>query len=142
MKRNKLMKAIISFSLALLMLYSLTVPVFAAKNEEPTVQPRWTSIATMDLDMTFVGNQGNASATARKQSTASHIEGLLYVYKWTGSTWQYVGEASGSKTVGTLGLSVDFVGEPGVQYKAVFYAGAYTNGISEWETIECLKTCR
>lgn len=123
------------------MLGSLTVPVFAAQKEETTVQPLWTSIATMDVDMAFVGTAGNASGTARKQSTASHITGHLYVFKWTGTTWEYVGHDEGSKTVGTLGLVVDFTAEVGVQYKAVLSVFAFTNGISETESIEYHETC-
>lgn len=142
MMRKHLTKAIVSLSLALIMLGLPTLPVFAAQKEESTVQPQWTSIATMDVDMVFVGNEGSAAGCARKHSTASHIEGHLYIYKWTGSTWEYVGHDEGSKTVGTLGLVVEFIGETGVQYKAVLTVVAYTNGIGEWETVEYHKTCR
>ena len=141
MKRKNGVKTLLSFALALIMLGSLTVPIFAAQNEETSVQPRWTSIATMDVDMVFVGTAGNAAGTARKQSTASHITGHLYVYKWTGSTWEVVGYDEGSKTVGTLGLVVDFIAEVGVQYKAVLSVFAFTNGISETESIEYHETC-
>ena len=142
MKRKNRIKAILSLCLSLIMLCSLTVPTFAAQKEGSTVAPQWTSIFTMDVDLGYVGTDGCAAGSARKQSTASHINGHLYVYKWTGSTWEYVGHAEGSKTVGTLGLVVDFVAEVGVQYKAVLTVIAYTNGIGEWESIECHKTCR
>ena len=141
MKRKNRIKTLLSFALALIMLASMTVPIFAAQKEETTIEPQWTSIFTMDVDMAFVGTEGNAAGTARKQSTASHITGHLYVYKWTGSTWEEVGYDEGSKTVGTLGLVVDFTAEVGVQYKAVLTVAAYTNGISEWETIEYHETC-
>ena len=141
MKRNNAIKAIISLSLAIIMICSLTVPIFAAQPEDTTVQPRWTSIATMDLDISFVGSSGNVTATARKQSTASHIVGTLYLYKWNGSTYEYMDEVSGYKTVGTLGLSIDFVCEKGVQYKGVLTVVAYTNNIGELETIYYCKTC-
>ena len=142
MKHNKLIKSIISLSLAIIMLCSFSVPTFAAQEQEQTVSPRWTSIATMAVDMTFYGNEGNAVGTARKQSTASVIVGTLFVYKWNGSSYEYVGEVSGSKTVGTLGLSLDFVCEQGVQYKAVLSVIAYTNNIGESETITYYQTCR
>lgn len=141
MKLKNTVKVIISLSLALIMLCSLPISTLAAANEEVTVQPRWTSIATMDVDMVFVDGLGSAAATARKQSTASHIEGMLYVYKWTGSSWEYVGHNEGSKTVGTLGVCVDFACETGVQYLAVWTVFAFTNGISESETMEYYKTC-
>ena len=142
MKRNNLIKTIISLSLAIIMLCSFAVPTFAVEIPETTVSPRWTSIANMTVDMSFYGNEGNAVGTARKQSTASHIVGTLFVYKWNGSRYEYIGEVSGSKTVGTLSLSFDFVCEPGVQYKAVLAVVAYTNNIGESETIEYFKTCR
>ena len=142
MKRKNQIKTLLSFTLALIMLGSMTVPVFAAQKEETTLQPQWTSIFTMDVDMAFVGTEGCAAATARKQSTASHISGTLYVYKWTGSTWEVVGHDEGSKSVGTLGLAVDFIAEINVQYKSVLTVAAYTNGIGEWESIECHETCR
>lgn len=140
MKRKKGIKALLSISLALIMIGSLTVPICAAQKEETTVQPLWTSIASMDVDMAFVGNEGCAAATARKQSTASSIEGVLYVFKWTGSTWEVVGHDEGSKSVGTLGLVVYFTAEVGVQYKAMLRVVAFTNGIGEVESIECHET--
>ena len=141
MKRKNLIKAIISLSLAIIMLCSVSVPVFAAEVPEETVSPRWTSIANMHVDMSFVGSAGNALGTARKQSTSEVIVGTLYLYKWNGSTYEYITEVSGRKTIGTLGLSIDFEAESGVQYKAVLSVIAYTNDIGECESIECFKTC-
>lgn len=141
MKRNKILKAIISLALSILMICSLTIPVFAAQKEEDTAQPRWTSISYMNVNMSFVGNHGNVVGSARKQSTASHIVGTLYLYKWNGSFYEYMDELSGSKTVGTLGLSIDFVCEKGVQYKGVLTVVAYTNNEGEYESIYYCETC-
>ena len=141
MKRNKMIKAIISLALSILMICSLTIPAFAAQKEDTTIQPRWTSIATMEVCMSFVGNQGNVVGSARKQSTASHIVGTLYLYKWNGSFYEYMDEVSGSKTVGTLGLEIDFVCEKGVQYKGVLTVVAYTNNEGEYESIYYCETC-
>ena len=91
--------------------------------------------------MAFVGTEGTVLGTARKQSTADVIVGTVYLYKWNGSYYEYMTEASGSKTVGTLGISIDFEAESGVQYLAVFSVVAYTNDIGEEETIEYLETC-
>ncbi|MBO5416495.1 MAG: hypothetical protein J6A83_07715 [Clostridia bacterium] len=141
MKHNNLIKAIISLSLAIIMLCSFAIPTFAAEKPEETVEPRWTSIANMHIDMAFDGTQGAVSGTARKQSTADIIAGTLYLYKWNGSHYEYITEASGSKTIGTLGISIDFESEIGVQYKAVFTVIAYTDNIGESETIEYYETC-
>ena len=141
MKRNNLIKTIISLSLAIIMACSLSIPTFAAEVPEATVSPRWVSIANMHVDMGFLGTQGCASGTARKQSTADSIVGTLYLYKWNGSTYEYITEASGWKTVGTLGVSIDFEAESGVQYLAVWSIVAYTDGIGEAFTAEYLETC-
>lgn len=142
MKGNNATKIIISLLLSIIMLCSLPISAFAALREETTVQPRWTSIFTMDLVMGFYDNEGIVAATARKQSTASHIVGALYLYKWNGSTYEYIDDVWGSKTVGTLALSIDFVAEKGVQYKAVWVVVAYTDGVGETETITYYETCK
>ena len=142
MKRNNLIKTIISLSLVILMVCSSSMHIFAAQMPEDTISPRWTSILTMDVDMSFVGTQGNAIGVARKQSTADSIVGTLFLYKWNGTTYEYIDEVSGFKTVGTLGLSIDFVAEVGVQYKVVLEVIAYTNDHGEYEAITYYETCR
>ncbi len=140
MKRNKILKAIISLTLVTVMLFSLTLPAFAAKKEDTAVQPRWTSIAYMEINMAFVEGKGNIVGCANKQSTADEIVGTLYLYKWNGSYYEYMDEVSGWKTVGTLGLSIDFDAEKGVQYKGVLTVVAYTGNIGESETITYYET--
>ena len=54
MKKNNAIKTIISLSLAIIMIFAISIPVFAAESEESTVTPRWTSIATMDVDIGFL----------------------------------------------------------------------------------------
>ena len=121
---------------------SLSVPMFAAEMPEATVSPRWVSISAMDVDMTFYGNEGNAVGTARKQSTAQSIVGELSLYKWNGSTYEYITEASNWRaTPGTLSVSIDFEAESGVQYLAVWMVIAYTNDIGEAHEMEYLLTC-
>lgn len=128
--------------MSIIMLCSLSVSAIATSEEGAKVQPRWTSIFTMDVLIAFDGNEGSASATARKHATASHIVGSLYLYKWNGTSYEYMDDIWGSKSVGTLGLNIDFTGESGVQYKAVFVVVAYTDGVGETETITYYKTCK
>ena len=143
MKRNNLIKSIISLSMAIIMVCSLSIPTFAAEVPETTVSPRWTSIANMHVDMGFLGTQGCATGTARKQSTADSIVGTLYLYKWNGSEYEYITEASNwRETPGTLAASIDFEAEYGVQYLAIWTVVAYTNDIGEENTMEYLLTCR
>ena len=142
MKRNNLIKTIISLSLVIIMACSLSIPAFAAQSPVETVSPRWTSISAMDVDMTFYENEGNALGTARRQSTAQSIVGTLYLYKWNGSEYEYITEASGwREPLGTLSVSIDFEAESGVQYLAMWSVIAYTNDIGEEHTIEYLLTC-
>jgi len=142
MKQNNFLKTVISLSLVILMVCSSSISVFAAQIPEDTVSPQWTSIWSMTVDMSFVGTQGNATGIARKQATADDIVGTLYLYKWNGSTYEYMDEVSGYKTVGTLVLSIDFVAEVGVQYLAMLSVVAYTDGHGEQHTIEYLQTCK
>ena len=140
MKRNNALKAVISLTLVMVMVFSLMVPAFAAKQEDTTVQPRWTSIHYMEVVMAFADGTGYVTGSANKKSTASHIVGTLYLYKWNGTTYEYMDEVSGWKTVGTLGLEIVFDAEPGVQYKGVLTVVAYTDNIGESETIRYYET--
>ena len=136
---KKTTKITITLLLVLAMLVPATVGALAASSQK--VQPRWTSIFTIELPMTFDGTSGNATGLARKQSTATNLEGVLTVYKLVNDSWIFVGDASGEKPVGTLRLSVDFYAESGVTYKAVFEVTAYTGSAAETETVDYIKTC-
>lgn len=135
---KKTTKILVTVLLALAMIIPAAVPAFAAIPE--TVQPRWTSIATIQLDMTFDGADGNATGVARKQGTATNIEGTVTVYKQVGNDWVYVEDTYAQKSVGTLIVSVDFYAEEGTTYKMVFEVTAYTGNAAETETIEHIET--
>ena len=91
--------------------------------------------------MTFDGNEGIVTGVARKQATASKIEGTVYVYKLVGNDWIYVDEWYNSKTRGTLAVEGTFYCESGVTYKAVFVVTAYTGTTPETETVEDIRQC-
>ena len=138
---KKITKIFVCLLLTLMMLCISPIASFAALPEDNTIQPQWTSISSITLDINFDETLGRATGIARKQSTASKIEASLYVYKQTGpDTWQFLGSNSNSKTVGTLLLSVDFTPEVGATYKAVFAVTAYTDNMPETEIIECFET--
>ncbi|MBQ8836388.1 MAG: hypothetical protein IJ002_02640 [Clostridia bacterium] len=136
MKKTK--KIILTVLLAIAIIIPTALPTFAAVPE--TVQPRWTSIFSIELDMTFVEGDGNASGLARKQSTATNIEGTITVYKQVGNDWVFVGDSYAQKAVGTLCISVDFPAEEGATYKMVFEVTAYTGSAAETETVEHIET--
>ncbi len=139
---RKITKTIITAILGLVMLSAVSLPIFAAGGDETTtIQPRWTSIATASVDMSFSGTSGNATGTAAKQSTATSIEGTVIVYKMVGSQWIYVAEGYATKKLGMLIVSVDFTCQKGVTYKAVFDITAYTGTAIETATFEYIECC-
>lgn len=141
MLKKSLNKKIIVLLLALIMLFSCSVNIFAALPENNEIMPLWDNIATVSTSFTFDGNQGTATVTARKYSYSDLIEGSLYVYAWKNNDWQYVDSVYGSKSVGSLGLSVEFIGETGVEYKAVIIITAHDGEYAETETFEHYETC-
>ena len=135
---KKTQKIIFTLLLTVAIILPATVGAFATSPER--VQPRWASIATIELDMTFDGDDGNASGAARKQSTATNIEGELMVHERVGERWVYVSDGYAEKPVGTLAVSVDFPAEEGSTYKAVFTVTAYTGDDAETEVVEYTET--
>ena len=141
MKLGKKSKAIITVLLAAVLLCSLPASVLAVSNDAPTVSPRWVSIYTIDLDMAFVDGEGVAAGIARKQSTATFIEGSLFMYKLVNGEWRFIYAWYNNAAVGTLGVEGHFACESGVTYKAIFEVTAYTNSESERHTVEYVETC-
>lgn len=114
------------------------IPCFAAT--PPSVTPLWDNISDMDLVISFYGNEGNATGSMAKQSGVTKCEGTVTVYKLVGDDWIYVDSAYKS-TTRTLAVSVDFVAESGVQYKAVFEGTAYRGTVAESHTMTKYDTC-
>ena len=139
---KKFSKTLAAILLILTMICASSLTTLAALPEDNTVEPQWDSISNIAMDLIFSGTEGNATGLARKQSTATRIEGTLTVYKeLSNGSWEMVDQVYGSKTVGTLGLGFYFEGEVGVQYKAVFEVTAYTGSTPESETFERYATC-
>ena len=141
MKKNYWIKRAMTTMLAIVLLSVLSINALAYEAIDTTVAPRWVSIYNIDLDMAFSDGVGTVSAAATKKSTSNLIEGTLYLYKCVNGEWVYMGEWYKSKTVGTLGISGDFVCESGITYKSIFVVSAYTSGVPETETVEYCKTC-
>ena len=139
---KKFFKTLAAILLILTMICVSSVSTFAALPEDNTVEPQWESILDVAIDMVFSGTEGNAAGVARKQSTATRIEGTLTVYKEVSrGVWHGIDQVYGSKTVGSLGLGIDFTGEEGVRYKVIFEVTAYTGSTPETETFERIETC-
>lgn len=136
---TKIIKKNAFVCLVTMLLFSWSVCFFGTN--VGAVTPRWASILSIDLVMGFDGNEGTVTGIASKQSTASKIEGTVYVYKLVGDDWIYVDEWYNSKTRGTLAVEGTFSCESGVTYKAVFVVTAYTGTIPETETVEYIRQC-
>ena len=141
MLKKSINKKIIIFILALIMLFSCSANTLAALPQQNEITPMWDNISTMSLSLTFDGNAGLATGTARKSPNADLIEGVLYVYAWENNDWQYVDSVYGSKSIGSLGLAVEFEGVSGVEYKAVWIVTAHDGEYAETDTSEYTKVC-
>ena len=135
---KKIRKLISCLLVCVILLSIFVVPCFAAV--PPTIAPLWDNISNMDLVISFYGNEGNATGSLTKQSGVTSVEGTVTVYKLVNGDWVYVDSAYKS-TTRTLAVSVDFVAESGVQYKAVFEGTAYRGDVGESHTMTKYKTC-
>lgn len=134
---KKISKSTLSVSTVLLFIIFVNLMITPTK----AIIPRWTSIFSIELCMSFDGSDGNVSGLASKQSTASTIEGTIYLYKLVDDEWIYIDEWYKGHPRGTLAISGDFVCESGVTYKAIFVVTAYTGTVPESETIEYVEQC-
>ena len=140
MMKKKSIKRVTSAFLSAVMLLGCLMSVCAVNAGAATA--RWVGIFSIDVVMGFDGDVGTVSGVAIKQTTASMIEGTLYVYMLVNDEdWVYIDEWYNSKTRGTLGVEGTFPCESGATYKAVFVVTAYTDGVPETETVERIKVC-
>lgn len=139
MKKTKI---IVFVALMLVMSTMMSFNVFAAESNDNLIMPLWESLSCVELDMTFVDGNGNAVGIARRQASATGIEGTLYLYKEVDGEWVYIDENYVGFPRGSLAVGIDFPCESGVTYKAVFVVTAYTGSAAETETFECIDTCK
>ena len=130
---KKPLKIVLTVLMTVALLIPTSVSAFAAlPPDDGKAELQWTSISSMSVDMVL---------DARRQSTASSIEGTVTVYKLVGDTWEFVADAYKSTTRVTLAVSVDFEAESGYTYKAEFEVTAYTNGTGESHTATWTEVC-
>ena len=132
---KKPLKIVLTVLMTVALLIPTSVSAFAAlPPDDGKVELQWTSISSMNVEMAFNGDASNATGTARKQTTATSIEGTVTVYKLVGDTWEFVADAYKSTTRVTLA-------ESGYTYKAEFEVTAYTNGTPESHTATWTEVC-
>ena len=139
MMQEKSFKKQISMMLVVAVLISFSAYLFIVPSS--AVTPRWTSILSIDLSIAFDGTEGTVTGSASKKSTATRIEGTIYLYELVGDDWVYIDEWYNSRSRGTLAVSGDFTCASGVTYKAEFVVTAYTGTTPETETVESIKQC-
>ena len=133
------MRKIFAMILAVLLIICGTITVCAAVPE--TVMPLWENISSINCDLTFDGTDGLGKGTARGQIGTTQMIGTVTVYVQTSSGWSEVGSASQTVAGNRISVSVEFDGETGEYYKAVFELTCVRNGVSESETRTEYRTC-
>ena len=135
------MKKVISVLSLVALLVCLLTPCVCAGNADG-IMPRWTGVRDLNAFLDFYGNEGEASLSSTKDSTATKLEGVITIYKWVNGQWVYVDSMSKSVTRGTLGMIMEFDGISGVQYKMEVEITAYS-GTTVIEEITDVKyaTC-
>lgn len=124
-----------------LMLSVLLLPVSAAENDDVKQTYRWSYIQSISVDINFNGTNGSVNCTASRQTSATSIEGTVYLYRYQSNTWVLMDSWHNSTTRKSLPISGTFNAVGGTQYKAVFYVTAHNGNASENASIETVKTC-
>ena len=141
MNVRKSVKLIVSAILLAALMSALCVNIFAGND---LIAPQWNSILSVSVYLNFDGNEGCASGSAIKKSTATAIDAYLYVYKLVEDEWVYVDGWYDLSFDGVLEMDKTFTGVSGVTYKAEFIVTAYTGGFGknpETTTVERIKVC-
>ena len=137
---KKIKKTIICLLSAMFLLVFLT-PTCLAVEVNP-IMPRWTGVGEVDTELTFYDAVGTATAVATKRSSCTSLEGVMTIYEHIDGEWILVDSTTKSTTRTSLGLTIEFDAESGVEYKAEFCITAY-NGTTIIEEITDTKygTC-
>ena len=134
------MKKILSVILAVMMLITMSVST-SALAIEPTIQPLWETMSTINVSVNFSGTTGTATATVgRIYGITTEIEGTLTVYEVDGDDWIYIDSTYGSSTR-SLMIDIEFEATRGTEYVAVLNVTAYSATTSDSETVTDYGTC-
>ncbi|MBQ7299881.1 MAG: hypothetical protein IJW77_08575 [Clostridia bacterium] len=134
------MKKYIRLFCIVLLLMSLAMHVSAAVVQP--IKPMWDHINDMTCGISFSGTTGTAYASITSDLDTTQIIASLAVYKQIGTDeWEYVEHTMKRVTSFDMALSVEFTGEPGAYYKAVFNATVTNDGTEENEILFAYRTC-
>lgn len=135
------MKKLFCLLLAIAVMVCMTVPMYALDGDVGTIQPRWDYMYDMDVSLSFSGTTGIAAASvSRIYSVTTQLSGTLTVYEIVNGREVYVDSTSGTSTR-SLSLSIEFDGDSGSEYVAVFEVTAYSGSLSESDSAEDRAVC-
>ncbi len=128
-------KRLISAILILMMIATVAIVPVSAAVVDP-VLPRWTNFSKVDATVSFADIYGTATGEAR--ASGSTLTGTLSVYEEGNPNPVY----TQTKTaVGTLRITINFEGEYGCEYTAVFNVTATKNGVTESASDSAFDYC-
>lgn len=136
------MKKILSLVLTCLLLIScFSVVSSAAVAPTPEVQPLWNNTARITGDFTFDGTEGYSYMRVIGKTGVTMIEGYVAVYKRTNLGWTYVADNSTMVRAQDCFLEIEFTGEVGCEYMAMYVFEVYIGNVGETVTENLTAIC-
>ena len=136
------MKKILSLVLTCLLLIScFSVVSSAAVAPTPEVQPLWNNTARIVGDFTFDGTEGYSYMDVIGKTGVTMIEGYVAVYKKTNLGWTYVADNSTMVRAQDCSLEIEFTGEVGCEYMAMYVFEIYIGNVGETVTENLTAIC-
>ena len=141
MKRHVIKSIAIMLTVVLLTSFVFPFGVYAEENT-PTVTPRWSIIAVMDMNIGFFAEgDGVVSAAVTGQSNVTLLEGRLRLFEYVNDQWVLLDDYTKTSTYASLGMEVEFYAVPGRDYKAYFYVTAHSGDDKERAYCKVEDTC-
>lgn len=139
MKKTKKLCSLLLAVLSLCLLFS--IPSYAALPDDNVVVPQWDNIYSVSSDLGFGTTTASSYGVVTKKTASDFMEGTVTVYINVGGDWFVVSSAYNSTTGMTLVVNTEFTAVPGKEYKAVFNATVYKNGVGESVSKTVYRTC-
>lgn len=137
------MKKFLALLLTAVMMFSMSITALAAVPDTGVISPLWDNTMTAEVDLTFVGTTGYATAEVVGKTGTTAIKASVAVYKQIGEDeWERVDWTAGRTTTSlSYKPSVTFTGESGAYYKVVLNTTVTLGGVDETITEFAYGTC-
>ena len=135
------MKKTLALMLAVISIFSFaTLPSQAASAQE--IMPYVVGMNNITVTFSFQGTVGEAIGTAKKNSPATSLAGVLTIYENRGNSWVVVASVAESTTGSTLFIDLDYECISGEWYKAELLVTSYSGSvILDQDTVSEFATC-